>query len=142
MEGKRSLHLKVQEMCDCFAATDYFEEMKRVAAAGGDREEASLKWIALAVLHGINSDARKISISRSGDGAVKVRAKYGPAELPSPGPEVGGAVMDTVKEILHFGGGRKEKSPWAMGIRDGSVDLGVKVEREDGLETITLKFPK
>ena len=50
MKDKQSLHLKVQELCDCYATTDPLKEMSDVAK-DADKEEAALKWISLAVLH-------------------------------------------------------------------------------------------
>ncbi|MBW2644076.1 MAG: hypothetical protein JRC89_12100, partial [Deltaproteobacteria bacterium] len=75
MKDKGSLHLKVQEMCDCFATTDPLREMS-VVKDDADKEEAALKWLALVALHGVNNNAEKISITRLDDGNVKVTAEY------------------------------------------------------------------
>ncbi|MFC1814353.1 hypothetical protein ACFL0M_00110 [Thermodesulfobacteriota bacterium] len=61
MKEKRNPHLKVQELCDCFATTDLLKEMSALKG-DADIDEAALKWIALAALHGINANAEKISI--------------------------------------------------------------------------------
>lgn len=53
MRDTTSLHQKVQEMCDCFAANDPLKEMSKLQQDPGG-EDAAIKWIALAVLHGIN----------------------------------------------------------------------------------------
>lgn len=81
-----SLHLKVQELCNCFATTDPLKEMSSVKG-GADKEEAALKWLALAALHGVNNNAEKISITKTDDGNVKVTAKYRKTDLPSPGSQ-------------------------------------------------------
>jgi hypothetical protein len=67
-----SLHLKVQEMCDCYATTDPLKEMSDLPK-DEDTQESALKWLALAILHGINDNAKKISLTQS--------------KLPSPGHE-------------------------------------------------------
>jgi len=71
MKDTKSLHLKVQELCDCFATTDPLKEMS-VVKDDADTQEAALKWLALAVLHGVNNNAKKISITRSDNGNVTV----------------------------------------------------------------------
>jgi hypothetical protein len=139
MKDKQSLHLKVQELADCFATTDPLKEMSALAA-DRDMEEAALKWLALATLHGINSNAAKISIARQKDGAVSVTAEYRQAELPSPGTRVGAKIFDAVRAIAHLEGD-KGKTPLALGIRDGNVELDLKLKRSEAGEKLTLKFP-
>ena len=63
MKEKRNLHLKVQELCDCYASTDPLKEMSEVPNEA-DLEEGALKWVALAALHAVNNRAKKITISR------------------------------------------------------------------------------
>jgi hypothetical protein len=109
----------------------------------GDQEldQAAQKWLALAVLHGINFDAEKISLRTAPDGTVTVHAKYRKAELPSPGGEIGRRVVEAVRQITHFEGD-EGKGPLALGVRNDSIEMDVKVKREEGGETVSLKFPK
>ena len=100
-----------------------------------------MKWLALAVLHGINMNAKGITIFRTGDGQVKVIAEYRPAELPSPGVTIGEKIIQDVREITHLEK-EKGKTLLALGVRDGSVDLKVKVEKDQNGEKVTLKFPE
>lgn len=139
MKEKRNLHLKVQELCDCYATTDPLKEMSNVKN-DADKDEAALKWIALAALHGVNNNAKKISISRSADGKVTVKAKYREAELPTPGEAIGGKILESVREITHLEAD-KGKTPLALGIRDSSVELSVKVKTDNGQERVIIKFP-
>ena len=83
MKDSANIHLKVQELCDCFATTDPLKGMSDISRAP-EGEEAALKWIALAALHGINSNAEKISLITTRDGNVKVTVEYRQGELPSP----------------------------------------------------------
>lgn len=140
MRDKRNLHLKVQELCDCHAGTDYLKEMCLVPK-DEDPEEAALKWIALAVLHGVNANADKIEIRRADDGQVSVTAEYRKASLPSPGSEIGRKAIEAMRQIAHFDKD-KEKGPLALGVRNDSLELQVEVKRKDGRESVTLKFPK
>ena len=140
MKDKRSLHLKVLELCDCYATTDYLKEMS-VLPGEVDKEEGALKWVALSVLHGINGNAKKIALSRDQDGQIKVVAKYRKSELPSPGTEVGGKVLEVLKEITHLEG-EEGKIPLAIAIRDSSFEVKVKMEQDEDGETVTIEFPK
>jgi hypothetical protein len=140
MKEKRNLHLKVQELCDCYATNDPLKEMS-VVKNDGDKDEAALKWLALAALHGVNNNAKEVIISRSSNGEVRVTAKYRETELPTPGSEVGSKIMEAVREITHIEG-EKGKSPLALGIRNDSVELEVKMKEKDEGEKVTIKFPE
>jgi hypothetical protein len=139
MKEKRNLHLKVQELCDCYATNDPLKEMSQIKG-DSDQDEAAVKWLALAALHGVNDNAKEVTITRSPDGNIKVTAKYREAELPSPGSEIGEKIMSAVREITHIEGG-KGKSPLALGIRDDSIELKIKMKTKDEGERVTLKFP-
>ncbi len=139
MKEKRNLHLKVQELCDCYATTDPLKEMSEIKG-DDDKEEAAIKWLALAALHGVNDNAKEVTITRSPSGDIKVTAKYRESELPSPGPEIGEKIMGTVREITHIEG-YKGKSPLALGIRQDSIELKVKMKTKDKGERITISFP-
>jgi hypothetical protein len=140
MRDKETLHKKVQEQVDCFATTDPLKEMSELEK-DKDAGEAALKWLALATLHGINMNAKEITILKSGNGQVKVIAEYRPAELPSPGSTVGAKIIQDVREITHLEK-EKGKTLLALGVRDGSVDLKVKVKKDEDGEKVTLKFPE
>jgi hypothetical protein len=140
MKEKRNVHLKVQEMCDCYATTDPLKEMS-VVKNDADKEEAAVKWLALAALHGVNDNAREITVTRSSDGKVQVRATYRESELPSPGSDIGARIMEAVREITHIEG-QKGKMPLALGIRNDSIELQVKMKEKEGKTKVTIKFPE
>lgn len=140
MKDKSNLHQKVQELCDCFATAEPLSEMFHLRKEA-DGEEGALKWIALAVLHGINDNAKKISITKSEDGRIEANAKYRKSELPSPGAELGDKILKAIKEIIHLEED-KGKSPLALGIGDSSLELKIKVKGKDGSETVTIEFPE
>lgn len=126
-------------MCDCYATEDPLKEMSEIKG-GDDQGEAAEKWLALAALHGVNNNAKEISIRRSKDGKIKVTAQYRETELPSPGAEIGEKVMNAVREITHIEG-EKGKSPLALGIRDDSIELKIKMKSKDKGDRVTLTFP-
>jgi hypothetical protein len=140
MKDKRNVHLEVQEHIDCFAGTDPLKEMSEITS-DTDKDQAALKWMALAVLHGINSNAKKISLRTAPDGTTTVRAKYREAELPSPGGDIGRNIIEAVRRITHFEED-KGKGPLALGVRSDNFEIGVKVKRDEHGETISFKFPK
>jgi hypothetical protein len=140
VKEKRNIHLKVQELCDCYATNDPLKEMSEIKAES-DQDEAATKWLALVALHGVNDNANAVTIRRSPDGNIKVTAKYREAELPSPGAEIGEKIINAVREITHIEGG-KGKSPLALGIREDSIELKIKMKSKGAGEKVTIEFPK
>jgi hypothetical protein len=140
MKDADSLHRKVQEMIDCYKETDPLREMS-VVRNEADEAEGALKWFALSALHGINNNAKKITIQRGEGDTVRVTAKYRTSELPSPGAAVGAKVFENLRAITHIEG-EKGKIPLALGVGDSSIELTVKVKTDHDGEKITLKFPE
>jgi hypothetical protein len=140
MRDKQSLHLKVQELCDFFATTDPLKEMSRLDR-DEDKDEAALKWLSLAILHGISANAKKISISRSKKEDIKVVSEYRKGHLPNPGPEISQKIVEAVRGITHIEGA-KGRIPLAVGFRDGSIELSVKVKKDEDGDSVSLKFPE
>lgn len=140
MKDKRNFHLEVQEHIDCFANTDPLKEMSEIKG-DTDKDQAALKWVALTVLHGINFNAKKISLRTTADGTTTVHAKYRKADLPSPGGDIGRNVIEAVRQITHFEGD-EGKGPLALGVRNDSLEIGISVKRHEHGETVTFKFPK
>ena len=140
MKDPNSLHLKVQEHIDCFAISDPLKEMS-VIKKEADKDDAALKWLALAALHGINNNAEKIVISRSENDETRITAEYRKSDLPSPGSEIGEKIMQTIRDIIHIEGD-EGKSQLALGVRDSSLTIEVKVKTKEEGEKLTIKFPK
>jgi len=133
-------HKRMQELCDCYAETDLLKEMAMIHS-DADKDEAALKWLALAVLHGVDRNARSISLERTSDGSIRVTAEYKETDLPTPGKEIGEKVIEAARQITHIEESKGE-TPLAIGIRDSSIEVRVKVKREDSAEKVTLKFEK
>jgi hypothetical protein len=140
MKDPNSLHLKVQEHIDCFATTDPLKEMSEIKAEA-DADEVALKWLALAALHGINNHAEKIVVNRSKSGETEIAVEYRKSYLPSPGSKVGEKIMKTVRDITHIDGD-KGISKLALGIRDSSITVEIKVKAKEEGEKLVIKFPK
>ncbi len=139
MKDTGNVHQKVQDLCDCFATTDPLKGMSEIKD-DADTDEAALKWIALAVLHGINSNAKEITITNTKSGGVKVTAEYRKAELPSPGGPIGEKIINAVRGITHIEDDKGEAT-LAFGIRNNSLDLKIKSKHEGKDEKVTIKFP-
>lgn len=139
MKDTGNLHLKIQELCDCYSTTDPLKEMSEIQNEDPG-VDAALKWVALAALHGVNNNAKKITIKQTTDGTVAVTAEYRDSELPSPGSDVASNIFEAVREVTHIEG-NKGKTTLALGMRDSSLDLEVKVKEKDDGKKISIKFP-
>lgn len=139
MKDTTNLHLKVQELCDCFATTDPLKEMSEISRSPED-DESALKWVALAVLHGINDNAKEITLSKNKAGEVEVTAKYRTTQLPSPGADVGARVLAKMREITHIDQD-KGKMLLALGFRNNDLDLKIKTKRKKDEESVKIYFP-
>ena len=140
MKDSSNLHLKVQEHCDCFALSDPLKEMAAINH-DSDHGEAAVKWLALAALHGVNSNAEKISLIRDKDGTTRVVATYRDTQLPAPDASISKRIVEAVREITYISDA-KGKTPLALGIRDSSLNMKVKVKATTSGDQITLKFPQ
>jgi len=138
MRDMSTPHKRMQELCDCYAETDLLKEMAMIHS-DADKDEAALKWLALAVLHGVDRNAKKISLERASDGGVRVSAEYKETDLPAPGKEIGAKVLEAARKITHIEGSKGE-IPLAVGIRDSSIEIRVRVKREGASEKVTLEF--
>jgi len=142
MKDAENLHLKVQNLCDCFASNDPLKEMSEIEKSkdtDSDTDETALKWIALAVLHGINANAKEITIAKTKSG-TKVTAEYRKAKLPTPGGAVTEKILSAMRGITHIEDNKGE-TVLAFGIRNSSMELKIKNKKEGDDEKITIKFP-
>ena len=140
MKDPNNLHLKFQEHIDCLATTDPLKEMS-VIKVEADKDDAALKWLALASLHGINNHAEKIIVTQSNNGETEVAVKYYKSYLPSPGSEIGEKIIKAMRDIIHIEED-KGKSMLALGVKDSSLTLEVKIKAKKDGEKLVIKFPK
>jgi hypothetical protein len=137
----RNYHARLQEMCDCYMETDYRQEMeKMVSERSPDLEEDALKYLALSILYATTEKARKLSFKKKkGEQKVTVKAEE-KMELPTPAGEIADKIFEIMRSITHLEG-EKGREPLSLGLRDGRMELGVKVEREDEKESLNFSFP-
>ena len=110
-----------------------------VLKSDSNTDEASLKWLALAVLHGVNNNDEKITLAESSTGDISVTAEYRKTQLPSPGEAISQKILEAVRKITHIEAD-KGKTRLAIGIMDSSLDLSVKIKDKKGSRKISIEF--
>jgi hypothetical protein len=83
--------------------------------------------------------AEEISITRSDDGNVKVTTEYRTTDLPSPGSEVADKIIASLIGITHLESS-EGKSQLALGIRDSSINLTIKMKSRNGGKKVMIKL--
>ena len=137
----RNYHARLQEMCDCYMETDYRMEMVKMASERSpDLEEDALKYLALSILYATTEKARKLSFKKKrGEPKVTVKAEE-KMELPLPPGEIADKIFEIMRSITHLEG-EKGREPFSLGLRDGRMELSVKVEKEEDKESLKFSFP-
>ncbi len=137
----RNYHARLQEMCDCYMETDYRKEMEVMASESSvDLEEDALKYLALSILYATTEKAEKLSFKKKkGEPKVTVKAEE-KMELPTPPGEIADKIFEIMRSVTHLEG-KKGREPFSLGLRDGSMELGVKVEKEEDKESLKFSFP-
>jgi hypothetical protein len=135
-------HLKLQEMCDCYMETDFLAALQGMAGADlKDVEEDAIKYLALAIMYAITKKAEKLSFKKKGE-ELKAKINNGSKEkLPVPSVAVLDKVFEIMRGILHVEEDKGEME-FSLGLRSGGLDVIVKVDREDGKESLKIKFPQ
>jgi hypothetical protein len=135
-------HLKLQEMCDCYMETDFLAAMQNMAGKESkDVEEDAVKYLALAIMFAITEKAEKLSLKKKGD-ELKVKVKNGGKQkLPVPSTAVLDKVFEIMRTILHIEEDRGEME-FSLGLRSGEVNVMVKLDREEGEQSLKINFPK
>ncbi len=123
-------HLKLQEMCDCYMETDYLPVMQGMTGAESkDLEEDAIKYLALAIMFAITEKAEKLTLKKKGE-ELTAKIKNG-----------GKQVLPVPRTILHIEEDKGEME-FSLGLRSGEVNVIVKVAREDGRQSLKIKFPQ
>ncbi|MBU0481231.1 MAG: hypothetical protein KKG47_09030 [Proteobacteria bacterium] len=137
-----TLHLKLIEMCDCYMETNFKEQLQHLATApGGNIEEDSMKYLALAIMYAITEKARKLSFKRKKSDITVVLKSFGEkTSVKAPSEDIFNRMISIVRTILHLEED-KASMPLALGLRSGNLEVQVKVEREGDKESMKLTFP-
>jgi hypothetical protein len=137
-----NLHLKLIEMCDCYLETDFKSQIQRLATSQGeDVDEESVKYLALAIMYALTEKARKLVFkSKKGQLTVLLKVDGEKISMKAPSLEIFNRIVSIIRTILHLEED-KASMPLSLGLRNGQVDIQVKVERDDNKESLKLKFP-
>ena len=146
-ETKRSLHLRLQEYCDCFMETDLQKEIMMLNNKGAaadvtkDREEVALKFICLTILYGINESAKKITLTRKGRDEVRLDVEAaGKYVLPAPRVDIADEIFKVMRSITHLDSERG-REVLSLGLRNDRVELTVELASAPGENTLAILFP-
>jgi ribosomal protein L23 len=137
-----NLHQKLIEMCDCYLETDFKVQIQEAAQSPGtDPEEDSLKYLALTIMYAITEKARKLVYkNKKGQLTVVVKGNGEKTSVKAPAPEIFARIIEIVRTILHLEEDNASM-PLSLGLRNGQMEVQVKVERKDDKESLKLKFP-
>jgi hypothetical protein len=138
----RNLHTKLQEMCDCYLETDFLAEMQRMNQGPPvtDPEEDALKYLSLALMHTVSEKAEKLTLKRE-NGNLQVTVKNeGKEILPPPPAELFDKIIEIVRGILHLEEDKGEL-PLALGLRNGQLELMVKIKHSPAKDSLKFMFP-
>jgi hypothetical protein len=61
-------------------------------------------------------------------------------ELPTPPGEIADKIFEIMRSITHLEE-QKGREPFSLGLRDGRMELGVKVKKKEEKESLKLSFP-
>jgi len=137
-----NLHQKLIEMCDCYLETDFKTQIQHAAQAPPtDLEEDSMKYLALTIMYAVTEKARKLTYKKKkGQLTVTVNAGGEKNSVPAPSEEIFDKIIETIRAILHLEEDTASM-PLELGLRNGQVEIQVKVERKDDKEALKFKFP-
>ncbi len=148
IQDKRSLHLRLQEYCDCYLETDPKEELGRISKEGassditGDPEEVALKFLGLAIFYGIRENAKRLSLVRPRRGEIQLRVEAaGKYKLPAPSPALADQIFHVMRSITHLETG-KGRQPLSLGIRNDRIELEIEFDSAEGEEMLFISFPE
>lgn len=147
--AERSMHLKLQEYLACYLEADQRNELERISREGtasditGDPQEVALKFLALAILYGINEKARTIKLVRKNKDEITLKVKTGEekVKLPPPPPELCDQVFEVMQAITHLDGAKKPE-PLVLGLQNDSIELSVSFESKEEERSLKIKFPE
>ena len=138
----RNLHLRLQEMCDCYMETDFLPELAKTATAtGGDLEENSIKYLALALLESLTQKAKKLTIKKKDTVQITVTSFDEKITLPTPTDAITDKIFAIMRGITHIEDDNGQ-SPLAFGLRNGNLEIMVKLKKEGDKESLKLIFPE
>jgi len=122
--------------------TDFMPELKRAAnSTTDDLEENAIKYLALAILEVLTQKASKLTVKKKEIVKVKISSSDEKIMLPAPTTEIADKIFEIVRTITHIEED-KGASELAFGLRNGRIDLTVKLSKKPGKESLKLIFPE
>jgi len=147
VEARRSLHLRLQEYCDCYLETDPQKEIVVINKKGAtadvtkDREEVALKFLCLTILYGIKESAKKITLTKKGRDEVRLDVEaVGKYLLPAPRADIADEILKVMRSITHLESERG-REVLSLGLRSDQLELTVEFASAAGENTLTILFP-
>ena len=147
VEVKRSLHLRLQEYCDCYMETDPQKEIVVINQKGAaadvtkDREEVALKFLCLTILYGIKESAKKITLTKKGRDQVRLDVEAaGKYVLPAPRADIADEIFKVMRSITHLESERGSEV-LSLGLRSDRLELTVEFASAAGENTLNILFP-
>ena len=147
VEVKRSLHLRLQEYCDCYMETDPQKEIVVINQKGAaadvtkDREEVALKFLCLTILYGIKESAKKITLTKKGRDQVRLDVEAaGKYVLPAPRADIADEIFKVMRSITHLESERGSEV-LSLGLRSDRLELTVEFASAAGENTLTILLP-
>lgn len=137
-----NLHLKLIEMCDCYLETDFKTQIQKTAAdTTTDPVEAATKYLALALMYAITEKAQKLTFkNKKGQLSVTIKAGGDKNSLKAPPAENFARIIAIIRTILHLEDDNGSTT-LSLGLRNGQIDIQVKVERDVDRDVLRFKFP-
>ena len=97
--------------------------------------------LALAIMYALTEKADKLNLKcKKGQVTVTMQQYGDKTALKAPSVEIFNRIVEMVRSILHLEED-KASMPLALGLRNGQVELQVKVERGSNKESLRFKFP-
>ena len=147
MKDRRNLHAKMQEYIDCYLEADPQVELREITRKGvegdatGDMTELALKYLALAVIHGVEEHAKVIGVVHEGDmdGSVVMKTAE-EVQLPDPPTGLAREMAEVIRCIAGMEAAEGQGSI-SCGFRQDRLELEVEGEQEASREKVLLRIP-
>ena len=139
-----NLHLKLQEMCDCYLETDFAKQLNAMSkVTSKDLDEDAVKYLSLAIMYGATDRAAELKMKKKKEGSVKASLKVDGEKisLPSPSAELFDRMAAVISTILHFEAGGGEL-PLVLGLRNSQLELKVKLKEKKDETSLKISFPE
>ncbi len=139
--AERNYHLKLLEMCDCYMETDFLAELRAlVKEKNEDLDEGAIKFLSLGIMYAVTKQARKLSFKKKGEHVSVIVKNDDKEALPSPPLPLYEKIDEIMRAILHL---EEDKGgmPLSLGLRNGQMELQVKMERKKDKKSLKIKFP-